>query len=535
VVLNALEDTLRDQKTGFTPTAYFSALLALLGQYISGKQIVNKDVAAAVVYLLDLVTPHVPAPLLRSKFSHILKKLSVILANPESDAPLVKPSIGCLESLLVVQDAPAWALPVTEASPRRAVALILSLASDHRPKVRRRAQDALAKVLKSPPPSPALDHPAADLCAETALRKLRDALETTKKQQPQSKKQPIAQNQTTPNLYHSLQLVKTVANASGGWPSRKIDSLVESLLEISRSSSEYVVMASFEVFEVIFAGIAADEVRSAKLPRLLEILETLQPSEKDSQLLPPWLAVLSRACDVYSQISPAECFDQLPVAFEKVAGFLSSMSNNSRVSAADCLISFLVNCIPASILIDPSIYDEKTFEKIAKIGLDLLTVKYQTAWMDVFRVFEAMFDAFHWRSSPLLDAIVKTIGTLRGDESFNGKKQADSVLGRAIRAMGPEAVLRILPLNLASNSGGPGRVWLLPIMRDSISNTRLGHFRSDMIPLSEKLYQKILNHGKAEKTMETKIFETVVNQIWSTLPGYCDLPIDLVSVCLVLG
>ncbi|KFY16082.1 hypothetical protein V491_05445, partial [Pseudogymnoascus sp. VKM F-3775] len=35
VVLKAVEDTLRDQKTDFTPTGYFAALLALLPQAIT--------------------------------------------------------------------------------------------------------------------------------------------------------------------------------------------------------------------------------------------------------------------------------------------------------------------------------------------------------------------------------------------------------------------------------------------------------------------------------------------------------------------
>ncbi|MCS4558955.1 RRP12 family protein, partial [Shewanella sp. C32] len=83
----------------------------------------------------------------------------------------------------------------------------------------------------------------------------------------------------------------------------------------------------------------------------------------------------------------------------------------------------------------------------------------------------AMFDAFKWRSSPFLTDIVKTIGELRGTETFHGKKEADQVLGRAVHAMGPAAVLEILPLNLAQQKPGqPGRVWLLPILRDSVSN-----------------------------------------------------------------
>ncbi|OCL04767.1 NUC173-domain-containing protein, partial [Glonium stellatum] len=330
-----------------------------------------------------------------------------------------------------------------------------------------------------------------------------------------------------PGLIHALQLVRTVASASGGWPSRKIDALCELLLGVSRSSNEYLAMAAFEVFEVIFAGMA-DEVSSVKLPRLLEVIEELRPAKTDSQLLPPWIAVLSRGYDVSAQVSPEDTFQKLPELFVMVAGFLSSPSHNIRVSASECLVSFMANCVPDSVLLDPSIYDEKVLEKLAKNATDLLSVKYQAAWMEVFNVLGAMFEALRWRSAPLLSNVVKTIGELRGNESFAGKKEADGVLAKAIRAMGPDNVLEILPLNLPKPTPGqPGRVWMLPILRDSVSNTRLAHFRSEMVPLSEVIFQRVLEHGNAEKTMEIKVFETVVHQVWSILPGYCDLPLDL--------
>ncbi|KAF2497365.1 NUC173-domain-containing protein [Lophium mytilinum] len=527
VVLSAVEDTLREQKKELSPTGYFSALLALLVQQISSDRgIVNKDVASAVVYLLDLVTPHAPPPLLRSKFSEILTSLAPALTHPEAEAPLLRSSIGCLESLLVIQDGQAWALPQTQISPRRAVAGLLTIAVDHRPKVRKRAQDALAKVLQNPPPSPSLDHPAADMCAESALKSLKDIADAAGKTK---KHKAHKDGQHEPGLIHALQLIKTIATASGGWPSRKIDPLCELLLNISKSSNEYLTMTAFEIFEVIFEGMA-DEVSSAKLPRLLEVISELQPAKTDSQLLPPWIAVLSRGYDVSAQVLPDETFQKLPDLFVMISSFLSSPSHNIRVSASECLVSFMANCIPDSVLLEPSIFDEKTLEKLAKCAQDLLSVKFQAAWMEVLNVLGAMFDALRWVSAPLLSGIVKSIGELRGNESFTGKKEADAVLSKAIRAMGPDNVLDILPLNLPKPTpGNPGRVWLLPILRDSVSNTRLAHFRSTLIPVSEAMFQIVLNHGDKEKTVEIKVFETVVQQIWSILPGYCDLPLDLVD------
>ncbi|EEH42364.2 uncharacterized protein PADG_07184 [Paracoccidioides brasiliensis Pb18] len=527
VVLSAVEDTLRDQHAEFTPTAYFAALLALLGQAINANQgIVNKDLAASIVYLLDIVSPFVPTPLLTSKFSQILTGLAPALTLPEAEAPLLKPSVGCLQSLLVAQDAAAWALPQSQIGPRRAMAGLMALAVDHRPKVRKRVHDSLMHVLKNPPPSPALDHPAADMCAETALQTLSESIAAAAK----AKKGRHGHHQGSqhePMVIHAVQLVKTIAMASGGWPTKKIEPLCELLMNVSRSSNEYLTMAAFEVFEIIFQGMA-DEFSSSKLPRLMEAISELKPAQNDSQLLPPWIAVVSRGYDVSAQVNPEETFEKLPELFELISSFLTSPSRNIRISASECLISFLVNCIPDSVILEPSIYDEKVFEKLAKIATELLSVKYQAAWMEVLNVLSVMFDALKWRSFPVLTDIVRTVGELRGYESFAGKKQADQVLGAAIAAMGPEAILNILPLNITNQKAGQaGRVWLLPILRDHVSNTRLAYFRSEFVPLSEALFQRVLEYGNAEKTVEVKIFETLIQQTWAILPGFCELPLDL--------
>jgi ribosomal RNA-processing protein 12 len=297
-------------------------------------------------------------------------------------------------------------------------------------------------------------------------------------------------------------------------------------LNISKSSNEYLTMAAFEVFEVIFEGMA-DELSSAKLPRLLEVISELRPSQNDSQLLPPWIAVLSRGYEVSAQISSDETFQKLPELFDLISSFLESSSHNIRVSASECLVSFLSNCVPNTVILNPSIFDEKVFEKLAGSAISLLTVKYQASWLEVFNVLEAMFDSLRWRSDPVLSDVVKTVGELRGNDSFNGKKEADRVLGKAIRAMSPAAVLNILPLNLSNPKAGQGRAWMLPILRDYVGNTHLAHFRSEFVPLSEAMFQRVIDHGQAEKTLEVKVFETVVQQIWSILPGYCDLPLDV--------
>jgi ribosomal RNA-processing protein 12 len=525
VVLSSIEDTLKDQDTSFTPTAYFAALLALLRQSSAASLTeANVGLVTSTVYLLDLVTSHVPAPLLRTQFSQVLPLLAPTLVSNEAAAPLLRSTIGCLESLLVAQDSAAWNLPSDQTGPRQIIPMILTMSLDGRPKIRKRSLEALTNLLKHPPQGPALDHPAADLCASVSLISLKEAVSAAG--QP---KKPRSRNDDghDPRLMHALHLTKAIAAAPGGWPSKKIEPLVEALMTVSKSTNDYLVMGAFEVFEAIFEGMQ-DGVTSSKLPRLLDAIAELKPSRNDSQLLPPWIAILSRGYQLASEINPEGTFTKLPDLIGMISPFLSESSHNIRISASECLISFFANCIPKHVILEPSVYDEKIFEQLGRQANELLSIRYQAAWMEVFRALSALIQAMRWRGSQCLLPVVKAAGELRGSDSFQGKKEADDLLGHAIKHMGPEAILSVLPHNLDQDSNKyPGRAWLLPLLRDYVSNTTLAHFKSDLMPLSEEIYQRVIEHGNAERTPRIKIYETVVHQIWATLPGYCDLPLDL--------
>jgi ribosomal RNA-processing protein 12 len=517
-VLSSIEETLREQNTKFTPTAYFAALLALLQQSASTPDVENiAELAVSTIYLLDIVSPHVPAALLRTQFNQIFSILSPLISDTEAGAPLVRSSIGCFASLLLAQDAAAWALPQIQAGPRKAILGLLALAADARPKIRKRSQEALTEILQHRPQLPASDHPVSDLCAVFALSAVTAAVEGNNQR---GKHKNRADTDNTADVIHTLQLTKTVATAARGWPSKKIEPICEVLLSISRSSNEFLVMSAFEVFEVILQGLA-EEFATSKLPRLLDAIVDLKPARNDSQLIPPWIAVLSRGYEVFAHVNPEDAFVKVPELFDLVAPFLTSPSHNIRVSASECLVSFFSTCISTNVILEPSIYDEKVLLQLGEKANGLLAVRYQTAWMEVFTALAALFDALKWRGNPGLLSIVKAVGELRGSGSFQGKKEADELLGHAIRSLGPEVVLSVLPLNLNKpRAGQQGRVWLLPLLRDHVSNTNLTHFKSEFVPLTEHLYQRVLE-GPTQKTMEIKIFETVIQH------GYCDLPLDL--------
>jgi len=120
----------------------------------------------------------------------------------------------------------------------------------------------------------------------------------------------------------------------------------------------------------------------------------------------------------------------------------------------------------------------------------------------------------------------------------------DETLTCISQICGPSFLLDTLPLNLNLEEehdehqpqSGPGRAWLLTVIK--VFNSSLAHFISYFVPLNEKLFEKKRNTLKLAQAstdqkfkqncqLQVKIYDTLIEQIWRLLPGYCDLPWDL--------
>lgn len=77
---------------------------------------------------------------------------------------------------------------------------------------------------------------------------------------------------------------------------------------------------------------------------------------------------------------------------------------------------------------------------------------------------------------------------------------------------------------------GPGRAFLLPLLATHTTNTRLTHFTTVFVPLSEQLFDMKVKADEAEKVNESKVWEVLIAQIWACFKGYCDLAVDLREV-----
>ncbi|SGZ57106.1 CIC11C00000001686 [Sungouiella intermedia] len=534
LILNAVEENINEQNNEKTPVAYFVSFLALLEQSVGDNGVSDGKVAAAAAYFLDLVLPFTPAPLLKQKFGQILTRLAPVLTSPDAEAALVRSSVGSLESLLLAQDNQQWS-STGNVSPRRALVGMLELSFDPRPKVRKRAQEAVHKILANPPPSPSPVHIAAVLCGELSLKRLVMLIENA----PKSKKHSN-NKESVSAIIHALQLISAITSANS-WPPSQVEALCDVLLDVSRTSDQYLVGAAFSAFDGLFSSMSND-IDVEKFTRVLDIIFELKPPVDDAHLAASWLAVVANGIQSFAKLLPKTCLAKIQSIFPIVSEFLISDSKDIYVSASQCLIAIVSESIPDDYLLQPSatngvtaeIYEEvdEVITYIAEfIEKELLSIKFQHATKEILELITASVLKFRKRSNPDFLNILESVGQWRSNEesNFPYNKEAEDMIAACISTMGPEAVLGSLPLNLTgSNKNEPGRAWMLPILRDNVRFASLGYYKQNILPLVTFFGEKIEASSNKE-SMHIKIFETIVDQIWSLFPHFADLPTDLIS------
>ena len=536
VVLITIEENLKEQNQSTSPVTYFVSFLTLLDQCCDEDEIKDLDLATCALYFLDLISQYTPATLLRSKFSDILVRVAPALTNESADAPLIRSSIGFLESLLLAQDAKSWNNSGNyKISPKRALSALLDLSLDPRPKVRKRAQEAILNVLKKIPAgtkintkSKTKEHPAATYASEFALNNLITLIN----ERSSSKANKESKDGSNPQIIHNLQLITSVTS-SNAWPLKQITPLCDILLEICKSADQYLISSAFGAFEGMFKSMT-NEIDSAKFIQVLDIIFDLKPALNDPHLAPSWLAVIAKAVSSFaSNVNSYEILKKLPEIFKSVGNYFLSENSNITESAAQCLIAIIIEGIKDKDLLLPPAVTNKVYEdvdevisKIAEITSDFLTVRYRQSANDACEVISALFTKLRQRANPDFLNHLELIGNWRSNEQegFELNEISEKVIAAAISSVGPEVVLQVLPLNL-TDPKKVGRAWMLPILRDNVSMAQLGYFIKEILPITEFFKTKI--EAGNPNSVNVKIFQTIVDQIWSLMPYFCYLPTDL--------
>jgi len=165
-LLVALESTFKEQKTDLSPTAYFAALCTTL----DGTSPDQTEVLHAELYLLALVAPFVPTPVIHAQLDTLLSLTAPLFPSLNPHAPALRSQLSLYHTIFRSLDRSH----LDTQGIRQTFASVLQLCVDHRPKVRKKAADVVKDVLATPP-APLSRHPYAERVAGWVKVALSDA------------------------------------------------------------------------------------------------------------------------------------------------------------------------------------------------------------------------------------------------------------------------------------------------------------------------------------------------------------------------
>src|SRR5271170_7970602 len=158
-----------------------------------------------------------------------------------------------------------------------------------------------------------------------------------------------------------------------------------------------------------------------------------KPAKTDSQLLPSWLAVIAAGYNVYAKLDADDCLKRIPDLLRHIFLFLQTDSESVREAVGSTLVVLAENCMSTET--SPGVQDE-SFQAIAELAMQGLTTRYQLAWRDVFRFIGAIFIAARQNADPLFLDTIKIIEGMRAKIGFEGKAEAEAVIGAAVTGVG---------------------------------------------------------------------------------------------------
>uniref|UniRef100_A0A8C5MNS0 RRP12-like protein n=1 Tax=Leptobrachium leishanense TaxID=445787 RepID=A0A8C5MNS0_9ANUR len=512
-VLAAVTEVIRSQGGKETETEYFAALMTTL------EAVDTPESLAAVAYLLNLVLRRVPGPVLIKKFSDTSKAFMDIMASQATTGgtSAVRWVRQCLAILLRKQDLSAWSYPST----LQVYHGLLSFTVHAKPKIRKSAQLGICSVLKGSEfmfgETAPVHHPAAPSTAKFCIQEI--------------EKSGGSKEATT--TLHMLTLVKDLLPC---FPVSVVKTCCETLLKVMTLNNVLITAGAMQAFHALFSANSSASVLTAELnAQIITALYDYLPNENDLQPLLAWLAVMEKAHINLSRLNGELCLGHLPRLFTTAMNCLLSPHGQVVTAAAKTLKSLLTECVGpnaasiGSVSSSPSSGPAVHLCKMFKVVEEGLSYKFHASWPYVLQLLQTFFEAAGKSCHPFMKKCLQTLADLRVSSHFPYPADLDRAVGAAVESMGPEVVLKTVPLQIdgTEDLGDFPRSWLVPVIRDHVKNTELGFFTRYFLPLAVRVKNRAVELTQARRNLEAKICETLQWQIWTMLPGFCTKPTDV--------
>ena len=331
------------------------------------------------------------------------------------------------------------------------------------------------------------------------------------------------------------------------------------LLMLPRLGNIYLSQTSYSIMSDLLSLSPEDDSSqvNAQLPDILAVILSSSPSKVDFTLSPAWVQVLGNVMLAYSAVDSDSCSNEIGKVWRAVWPFLECKDSTTRKAAALSLAT-LCHCFTPS-FITAACSEETSGSTLANIVAQttkaLHSIAFAQSMPQLLSVVSSLITGLQYKvasktaAERLLLPVIEYVGELRTQKRFEYKEDADTTLATAMRVLGPEVLLGVLPLNLepsdryetkmdkltanhADNirqNGREPRAFLLPMLSQPHPSP-LHHFVTYFVPMSERIFDLQQLAETEGRKSEAKVWSVLVGQVWSGLVGYCWRAPDLKEV-----
>ena len=527
-VLHAVRQAVVERGGAPSCTAYAGALLSSIGQ----RQ--DEETTASVVYVLGHVLQHVGPSLLRSKFVPLADVLVATGKGHPDSAPVARHTLQCIYVTIREQEGVAWRTPQMGVLSD----ILVSMATDPRPKVRKAAQGFLVQLMTEA-------GPAGEVVRTSLEGKIVNMSTSTFKAC------------TSTNTTESQQLLGMLRDISSGLSSKALQALSQHVLKLLSNDDRTMVG---QIFNTLDAFMLSDCGSDKAIARMVSTaIENQPPASAGMEPIKAYLKFLKTLLEKLYDMSADACFPKVPEALVALSDYLvpQEKTDELAIAAANVMCDIIDVCIK-----EPMIQQARQaahsaaglpspLEAVASHAVVLLQARFKRNWHCSLAIVQSLINRLGVNCSPLMDRAVAALidmqprlPTIKG-ASPRSADELEQALGAAIVKMGPARVLELAPLighdgseelQIAHPSN---KLWLLPMLKKFVRAAPLAYFVRSLLPLADQIEAAAIAADARKLLVEAKNLMHVNRQIWGLLPSFClecvDLPEALPHVARRMG
>ncbi|CAG9126433.1 unnamed protein product [Plutella xylostella] len=242
-----------------------------------------------------------------------------------------------------------------------------------------------------------------------------------------------------------------------------------------------------------------------------------------------WAATVQQAYCCLAGLDLNLCIPNLPTFVSICVSELWQADVADINSAStNALKAVLLDCVKPA-LQDPVIFSKhkqhiETVFKTVGTGLDN---PFNQAVKHVVLTIAVCFEIGNDKVAYILGPLLKKLNERRESHNFHNNKEVEYATGCAIKSMGPEFVFTAIPIRSDPDAINLERSWLLPVMKEKITNANLKFFATEILELATFCRKKSRELAQENDMPGSHTYELLCNQFWALLPSFCNNPQDI--------